>query len=175
MVKRTKSRFRRVTPPGVRAFTLAEALLAATVLAIVSASAIIPFTAGVQQVNESGKLDEAAELGEALMEEILSRPFFVPTDRTPSPGPDGAATRDQFDNVDDFHGYSETAGSLMNYKNQPQSASTSSTLRRAATVEYVTLPGQTAGDVNAFVRVTVVVFDGTTQIVRFVRIVARED
>lgn len=157
-------------------FTLAEALLAATVLAIVAASATLPFSAGVQQVNEAGKLDEAAALGEAMMEEILARPFFDPADRTASPGPEGGLTRATYDNVDDFHGYSESAGNLKDFKNQNKTAGTSSSLWRSATVEYITFPGQQANDTNSFVRVTVNVYDGATaKVARFVRIVARED
>lgn len=149
--------------------------MAATVLAIVAASAVIPFTAGVQQVNEAGKIDEATALGEALMEEILARPFFTPSDRNPSPGPDSGTNRDQYDNVDDFHGYSESPGSLKNFKNQSKSASTSNTLWRSSSVEYITFPNQSPGDTNSFVRVTVQVYDGTTQLVRFTKVVARED
>lgn len=159
----------------VRGFTLAEAVLSATVLAIVAASATIPFSAGVQQVNEAGKLDEAAALGEALMEEILARPFFDPADRTASPGPEGGLTRATYDNIDDFHGYSETAGNLKDFKNQSKTASTSTGLWRTATVQYITFPGQSATDTNSFIRVTVNVMDGTTQVAKFTRIVARED
>lgn len=149
--------------------------MAATILAIISASATLPFVAGVQQVQEAARLDEATALGQTLMEEILGRPFFTPTDRVPSPGPDAGQNRATFDNIDDFHGYAEAPGALRNHKNQAISATWSSTFWRSVSVEYVAIPGQASGDVNSFVRVTVRVWDGNAELVKFARIACRED
>lgn len=157
------------------AFTLAEALLSATVLAVISASATLPFVAGVQQNQEAARLERAVAMGESMMEEIMGRPFFTPSDRTPSPGPDAGKTRENFDNIDDFHGYAESAGNARNFKNVVIADSSTGGLWRSALVEYVTFPNQSAGDTNSFVRVTVQVFDGTTPLVSFTRIASRED
>ena len=69
-------------------FTLLEALLASTILAIVASSALLPLAAGVQQVNAAADLEQATALGEAMMEEVLARPFFEPGQTSPTLGPD---------------------------------------------------------------------------------------
>lgn len=158
-----------------RAFTLAEALLSATILAIISASATLPFIAGAQQAREAARMEQAVAMGEAMMEEIMARPFFVPSDRTPSPGPDAGLTRETFDNIDDFHGYAEAPGEARSFKNVVITDSSVDEFWRSATVEYVTFPNQSAGDTNSIVRITVRVFDGTSPVVTLSRIACRED
>src|SRR5690606_16728679 len=53
-------------------------------------------------------------LAEALMEEILAKPYEDPNDDS-TPGPEGGENnRMTFDNADDYHGYNESAESLKN-------------------------------------------------------------
>ncbi len=158
------------------AFSLVEALIAATILTIVTASAALPFAAGVQQANEAARLENACALGQALMEEILAHPFFEPGDRTASPGPGaGETSRPLFNNIDDYHGYSESATGPRDYKNQPITDPAYTNMYRSVTAAYITFPGQAASDTNSFVRVTVLVKDGNAVLVTLVRVVARED
>jgi len=167
------NRHRRAAHP---AFTLAEALLAATILAVVAASATLPFISGTQQMQASARLEQATALGQALMEEILARPFFEPAERLAAPGPGpGETTRNLFNNIDDFHGLTESAGNVRNYQNTLVTDAGTSGLWRTASVQYVTFPGQDAADVNSFVHIHVTVFDGTDPIVALDRIAARED
>jgi type II secretory pathway pseudopilin PulG len=159
-----------------RAFSLAEALIAATILTIVTASAALPFAAGVQQANEASRLENACALGQALMEEILARPFFEPGSRLATPGPEAGEThRALFDNIDDFHGYSESATGPMDYKNVPITDAAFASMHRVVSVAYVTFPNQAPSDTNSLVRVTVQVKDGNAVLVKLVRIAARED
>jgi len=159
-----------------RAFTLAEGLLASTIMAIVAASAALPFCAGVQQALAAARLEKAVALGQALMEEILARPFYEPGPSTPAPGPDaGETSRDLFDNLDDFHGFSEVATGLRNYANQPITDPDAAGLWRDASVTYVSYPDQQPGDTNSYVNIRVRVFDGTEVLVTLNRIAARED
>ncbi len=158
-----------------RAFTVVEALLAATVLAIVTASTALPFAAGVQQANQAARLDAAAALGQALMEEILGRPFYPPGTRAPSPGPETGETRDIYNSIDDFDGYSEQTIGLRNYLNQPITDTTLSGFWRDASVTYVSFTGQATGDTNSFARITVRVWDGNANLVTLVRLAARDD
>ena len=167
--------------PGIaarRGFTLAEALLAATVLAIVSATAILPFLAGNQQVNEAAKLEQAAALGQALMEEILARPFADPNSTSVTPGPEtGESSRNLFDNIDDFNGYSEAVGGVKNFKNAAVTAASTNGFWRQATVTYITFPGlnQQPTDLNSLVRIEVQVYYGTTLLIKLDRIATREN
>jgi len=158
------------------AFSLAEALIASTILAIVTASASLPFAAGVQQANEAARLEQAVAQGQALMEEVMGRPFFEPSSRTPAPGPDsGETTRELFDNIDDFNGYTESVTGLRNYLNQPITDSALAGLWRSVTVQYVSFAGQAALDANAYAIVAVNVWDGNALLVRLVRLASRED
>ncbi|MFQ5422688.1 MAG: hypothetical protein ACE5F9_01780 [Phycisphaerae bacterium] len=158
------------------AFTLAEALLAATILAVVAASATLPFISGTQQMQASARLEQATALGQALMEEILARPFFAQTERLAAPGPGpGEKTRTLFKNIDDFHGLTESAANVRNYQNTLITDAGVSDLWRTASVQYVTFPDQDAADVDSFVHIHVTVFDGTDPIVTLDRIAARED
>ncbi len=170
-----KANHRRRARHHVRGLTLVEALVASTLLAVVAASATLPFASGMQHVNEAARLELAGFLGQAMMEEILARPFFTPDDRTPSPGPDAGKTRDLFDNIDDFHGYAETPGDLRNYKNQPFTVEGAKDFWRDVSVEYISFPKQSAGEVHVFVRIRVRVFSGTEKLLELTRIASRED
>ncbi|MFH1416763.1 MAG: type II secretion system protein [Planctomycetota bacterium] len=175
---RFANKHRSVYRPQRRGFTLAEALLSATILAIVSASAALPFAAGIQQANEAARLEQAVELGQAMMEEVLARPFFEPGDRVANPGPElGEATRKMFTNIDDFHAFAEAAGQLRNFNNTAITDATLSGYRREVTVAYVTLPGlgQAGDDVDSFVHIQVRVYDGNALMVTLDRLAGRED
>lgn len=159
-----------------RGFTLAEALISAMILAIVSASATLPFIAGTQQIQASGRLEQATALGQALVEEILARSFLAPGDPSTTPGPEADDTsRDQFNNKDDFDGLTESSGALRNYQNVVITDEDASGLWRTATVQYVTFSGQAADDVDSFVHIQVKVYDGNDAIVTLDRIASREN
>jgi len=160
-----------------KAFTLAEALLATTVLAIVAASAAFPFAAGVQQTNEAAKLEQAAALGQAMMEEILARSFFEPGDPTAIPGPGGDEnTRMKLNNLDDFDGFVETGQILRDFQGNANTDPSLAGFWRQVSVQYITMPAlnQAADDVNSFVRIQVNVYQGATLLVTLSRIASRE-
>jgi len=166
-------------------FTLAEALIASTVLAIVSATASLPFAAGVQQVDEAAKLEQAVALGQAMMEEILARPFFEPDERIASPGPEPDETaRELFNNIDDFHGYAESVGDLRNFENALITDASASGFWREVTVEYATFPGlgqlppedpEANDHEQSFVHIQVRVYHNTALLATLNRIAGRED
>ncbi len=159
-------------------FTLVEALIAAAVLAIVSASAVLPFLAGVQQVGEAAELEEAVALGQAMMEEVLARPFFHPEEREAAPGAEAGETqRDQFTIIDDFHGFTESVGQLSSFEGTLIEEKSAAGFRRTVTVQYVRFPGlaQETDDVKSFVHIKVRVYRNNTAMVTLDRIVARED
>lgn len=161
---------------GRRAVSIVEALLASTVLAIISAAAVLPFTAGIQHTQEAAKLEEAVALGQALMEEILARPFVGPDGAVYNPGPGpGETSKPLYDEIDDFDGYSESVGGLKDFQNQPVTDPEAQEFRREASVQYVTFPNQQASDANGFVRIEVRVYYGNSPIVTLTRIASRED
>ena len=87
--------------------------MATTILAIAVTAVAAALMAGAQQSYEAVDTRRANEAAQALLEEILTRPYADP-DGASNPGPEaGETTRSAFDNVDDYHGYSESAGSLV--------------------------------------------------------------
>ena len=150
-------------------FTLAEALLAATVLAIVSATATLPFAAGVQQTNEAAELDQAVALGQAMMEEVLARPYAAPDGYT------SGATRETFQEVADFNGLAETNGDLRDFQNAKITDGTVSGFWRTVTVTPVTFANQATGDAGNLVRVEVRVYRDNALLVLLSRVTTREE
>ncbi|MBI1337600.1 MAG: hypothetical protein GC164_11625 [Phycisphaera sp.] len=93
-------------------FTLMEVLIASTILAFSVAAITQAIVAGQTQSYEALHEYRALSLAEALMEEILAKPYDDPEGATDI-GPDaGETTRALFDNVDDYHGYTEAAGTV---------------------------------------------------------------
>ncbi len=96
-----------------RGFTLAEALMAVTVLGIAAAGVLLPFAGGARVRAEGVHKTLGVKLASDLMEEILIKPFHDPDGTDYSPGPDaGEVDFGDFDNVDDFHDYSELQGQV---------------------------------------------------------------
>src|SRR5262245_20359099 len=92
-----------------RGISLAEALLASVILAIVGATATLPFVAGMQHIQEASKLDQAVSLGQALMEEVMARPFDIVNSTSSSTAPAaGTLDRSQYKTIKQFAGYSES-------------------------------------------------------------------
>lgn len=85
--------------PG-RGVTLVECLLAMAILAVAVLSLVYTATAGHQHAYHGDTSLRATRLAEQLMEEILSRPY------------DGSGTdRDDW-HLDDYDGFTESAGTL---------------------------------------------------------------
>ena len=94
------------------AFTLLEVLVASAILSFATLAIVQAVTAGQAQTLDSMKRARADALAEVLLEEVLSKPYTDPEGDIVL-GPDaGESTRLDFDAVDDFHGYSESAGAL---------------------------------------------------------------
>ncbi len=93
------------------ALTLFEAMLAASILAVVAVAASQAIVAGQMQTYDALHRQRALTLAESLIDEILRLPYDDP-DGASTPGPEsGEANRSAFDNIDDFHGFTES-GSL---------------------------------------------------------------
>jgi MSHA pilin protein MshD len=95
-----------------QAVTLVEALLASAVIAFAVVAVSQAVIAGQMQTVGALHHRRALELADAMMDEILHLPYEDPGGAS-APGPEaGETTRAAFDNADDYHGWSEAAGSL---------------------------------------------------------------
>ncbi len=134
-------------PTGI---TLAETLLAAAILAMAVAAVIMPFTAGAQCTAEDARLTLSVSLAEGLMEEILSKSFTDPDGKET-----GESSRSKWDDMDDYHGYSESAGDITAYDGAAVTDPAATGLTRQAAVEGVYVAGQDTEQPPTFLRITV--------------------
>jgi len=147
------------------AFTLVEALLAATILAMAIFGILVPFTSGAQNQQVDAKRTMAVNLAQELMEEILAKPFYDPQGAS-NVGPEpGESNRGRFDNIDDYNGYSEAAGAIVNHDGSVASDPIAGGLTRDASCTYVHVSGQDQHQPATFIRVTVTVrYNGTPMV-----------
>jgi MSHA pilin protein MshD len=96
---------------GGGGFTAIEALVAATILAILTAAVSGALMAGRAQSKLARDTLSASFLAQSLMDEIMRLPFNDPKGYT-TMGPDGGETRATFDNVDDYCGYTDGPGAI---------------------------------------------------------------
>ena len=96
-----------------RAFTLVEVLLASIILSLAVGAITQSISTGHQQSSDALHSLRGVALAEALLEEVLGKPYADPNG-TSAAGPEsGETTRQMFDNMDDFHGYTEAQGQVM--------------------------------------------------------------
>lgn len=100
------------------AFTLPESMMAAAVLAIAVVAVSQAIVAAQAQAYHAAHAQRGIMLAEAMIERILALPYNDP-DGASAPGPEGGElTLADFDNADDFHGYSEAAGQVADLAGQ---------------------------------------------------------
>ncbi|MFW6133169.1 MAG: hypothetical protein ACOC8F_04675, partial [Planctomycetota bacterium] len=158
-------------PNRARGFTLAESLLAAAVLAMTVAALTLPFSAAARNAQVGTRRALATALAEDLMEEILAKPFLDP-DEPGEPGPDsGEPSREHFDNIDDYHGYVESAGEITTSTGEAVTDDGADGLSRDVTAEYVYVSGQDSASDPDFIRVTVRVARAGDPLVTLTRLV----
>ena len=94
------------------AITLAESMIAMTVLLIIVVAVCTAISSGGMQMYESLNAQRAISLAEELAESVLALPYNDPNGPS-NPGPEpGETDVSKFDNADDFHGYKESPGQL---------------------------------------------------------------
>ena len=148
----------RLTRRGRRlAFTLAETLIAATILAAAAVGVISPLTASHHQTEARQITIAQLALGHELLEEIAARPFLG-TDGLTHQGPDaGQTTRDTFTSAGNYDGYTDKTSSMVMLDGSSVTWPQTVIFTRKVTVQYLssrTGPVTTTGD---FAQVTVAV------------------
>ncbi len=172
----SRSRYRTATRRG---FTLAEAMMATVVLSIAAAGVLLPFTSGAKVRAEGLRRTLAAKLAGDLMEQITCKPFHDPDGSSYdyNPGPDaGESTIGDFDNLDDFHGYSEPQGQVKDVTGTIFTDLNYANFSRNVTCEYVTVPQQPSqGDPENcnFILITVRVYYKGQELVSINRLISK--
>jgi MSHA pilin protein MshD len=119
-------------------FTLLESLIASALLAFVVAAVAQAVAAGQRETSVTLERLRGTALAEALMEEIVSKPYADPQGDT-AVGPDsGEVGRAGRDNIDDYDGFSETANNITDSRGDLYPAEYQGFIR-AATAQYTTM------------------------------------
>ena len=102
-----------MTPSRTRraGLTLVECMVALTVLSFALLAVTTLAVAGHEHLGYAEEASRASRLAKDLVEEIVSKAYADPGGGVFGPEP-GETSRDQFDDVDDYHRYSEPAGRL---------------------------------------------------------------
>ena len=151
--------------------------MAVVVLGIAAASVLLPFLSGAAVRAEGINRTLAARLASDLLEEIIRLPFHDPGGGA-SPGPEsGETVPTGFDNIDDYHGYSELQGQVKDVDGAVFSVTDSryANFSRDVTCEYVYVPPQPVESDPAkceFIRITVEVDYSGKQIATISRLVS---
>lgn len=96
----------------LRALTLLEGLIASVILAMVVVAVSQAVLAAQMQTADGVHRARAIELAEAMMDEIVRLPYDDPNGAS-NPGPEsGELARTGWDNLDDYHGLTESAGTV---------------------------------------------------------------
>ena len=117
----------------------------------------LSITTGARHLARADRAERAARLGRDVVEEILCKSYQDP-DQTSLFGPEpGEAARAAFDDVDDFNGFSENAGSLTDASGQlyaPEDQRFSRSVTATSQTQAVSELGTTFPGVNVVVSVT---------------------
>ena len=96
-------------------FTLPEVMLASTILLFVVSALTQAVVSGQMHVYEAIREVRATTLAEAMLDEVLAKPYLDP-EGGGAVGPEaGEDDRGDFDNVDDFDGFVEAAGDVADF------------------------------------------------------------
>ena len=157
-----------------RGFTLAEAMLAVVVLSIAAAGVLLPFSSGAIVRAEGMRRTLSATLASDLIEQIIVKPFHDPDGSVYdyNPGPDAGETSvGEFDNLDDFHGYSEPQGQVKDAGGVVFTDSNYVNFSRSVSCEYVYVPQESRTTAPMFLLITVKVLYNGKQMASISRLV----
>jgi MSHA pilin protein MshD len=160
---------------GHRGFTLIEALIASFVVAVATVGVGSMLAATSQQSGAMNDSSIGQALARQLMEEIASKPIEDSTGAI-SLGPEsGETSRSQYDQIDDYNGYSDTTSSIQMLDGTTVNLGNGQTYTRSVAVEYRTTASGAASNASTapfcVVSVTVTAANGVP--VKLTRLFAR--
>jgi hypothetical protein len=155
-------------------FSIAEAMMASTLLAIAVVGIAGPLGAASEQSKQGEERGAALVLARELMEEIIAKPL-CDGGTTCHLGPEtGETDRSKFDSADDYHLFHDTTKELKNLAGQTLGFSQDSIYTRNVTVEYRTSPTGASVSAGDFALVTVSVTTPHKQVVQIWRLLCKE-
>jgi hypothetical protein len=157
-----------------RGFSVAEAMMASTLLAIAVVGIAGPLGAACEQSRMGDERGAALVLARELMEEIVAKPLCDGGD-TCHLGPEsGESSRSKFDSADDYHLYHDTTTELKDLAGQTLAYPASIIYSRDVSVEYRTSANGASTTSGDFGLVTVKVTTPHKQVVQVWRLMTRQ-
>lgn len=151
--------------------TLMEVMFAVVVLAFSVAALTQAVVSGQSHTYEALHASRAITLAEAMIDEVLSKPYVDPDNDT-TPGPDAGETdRSLFDCADDYDGYTEAVGAVLDQTLTPYPEMYQK-FGRSVTATYTTESLPDLGGDHDGLTVTVTVTDNfgrTWSVTRFIQ------
>ena len=136
-------------------FTLAEAMIAVAILAMTISAITHPFVAAAQNDLADARMSVALCLAQEMIEEMIDKPFDDPDGGVALGADSGEMGREDFDNIDDYHGCVENSGAITYADGTAVTNPAAAGLSRYVTTEYAHVSGQDVGDPATFICVTV--------------------
>ena len=157
-----------------RGFSVAEAMMASTLLAIAVVGIAGPLGAACEQSRMGDERGAALVLARELMEEIVAKPL-CDGGTTCHLGPEsGETSRSKFDSADDYHLYHDSTTELKDLANQTLAYPASKVYSRDVTVEYRTSPNGASTTSGDYGLVTVSVTTPHNQVVQIWRLMTKQ-
>ena len=145
-----------------RGFTSVEALLAAAILAFITAAVSGALMAGRQQSRLAQDTVYASLLGRSLMDEIMRLPIADPLGYS-TLGPDpGETRRSLYDNVDDYSGYTDGPNNITDLAGNTLSSEYQPFVRTVTITALAQSPTGWGRTINGFLVTVTVSRDGKT-------------
>ena len=157
-----------------RGFSVAEAMMATTLLAIAVVGIAGPLGAASEQSRMGDERGAALILARELMEEIVAKPL-CDGGTTCHLGPEsGESDRSKFDSADDYHLYHDTTTDMKNLSGNTLAFSAGAVYTRDVTVEYRTSPSGASAASGDYGLVSVTVTTPHKQTVQIWRLQTKE-
>lgn len=162
------------SPARRRGFSLAEALMASTVLAIAVVGICGPLGAASEQSRAAREKNTALTLARQLMEEIAAKPLCDEGTICHLGPESGESTRAKYDSADDFNGYRDSTTALKSLDGSTVPVDSKLEYTRRVKVEYRTSPSGSAATSGDYGLVTVTVQTPGKQEINISRLLTRQ-
>lgn len=163
-----------ITKRRASAFSIAEAMVASTVLAIAVVGIAGPLGAASEQTKVLNERGTALTLARELMEEIAAKPLLDGGTTCHLGTESGETDRSKYDSADDYSGYHDSTTSLNNLSGQSVGFDTGALYSRDVTVQYRTSTSGTSAASGDFGLVTVSVTTPHKQVITLSRLLCKE-
>ncbi len=156
------------------AFTLAESLIASTILGAAVVGTMGPLVVSHEQTQAMWENSTSMSLARELLEEVAAMPYLDPDGTQRSSPRSAQTTRLQYTSIGDYNGYSDSTSALASMEGTDLSIGCAGTYSRSVKVQYQTSRSGAANGSGDFAVVTVTVTAPSKTTYTLTRMVTRQ-